>query len=72
VAQALQLSYPLGYTTASQVDAFLGRQGNETLNIPQIVVIDRTGMIRAQNGVRYDPDLENEESLRRLLNGLLR
>jgi peroxiredoxin len=71
IMQALKLTYPMGYTSPAQVDAFLGRQGKEMLNIPQIVVIDRAGMIRAQNGGQYDPNLENEDSLRNLLLGLL-
>ncbi|HKV93388.1 MAG TPA: TlpA disulfide reductase family protein [Candidatus Angelobacter sp.] len=71
VMQALKLTYPMGYTSPVQVDTFLGRQGKETLNIPQIVVIDKAGMIRAQNGGQYDPNLENEGSLRSLLLGLL-
>jgi thiol-disulfide isomerase/thioredoxin len=71
VLQFLKLTYPMGYTSPAQVDAFLGRQGKETLNIPQIVVIDRSGMIRAQNAGKYDTSLENEDSLRTLLNRLL-
>jgi hypothetical protein len=71
VAQGLKLTYPLGYTSPAQVDAFLGRQGKETLNIPQIVVIDRAGVIRAQNAGQYDTNLEDENSLRTLLNHLL-
>lgn len=59
------------HTSPTQVDTFLGRQGKETLNIPQIVVIDKAGVIRAQNGGQYDPKLENEDSLRSLLLGLL-
>ncbi|HEY7406498.1 MAG TPA: TlpA disulfide reductase family protein [Candidatus Angelobacter sp.] len=71
VMQNLRLTYPMGYTSPAQVDSFLGRQGKETLNIPQIVIIDRGGMIRAQNGGQYDPNLENEDSLRALLKSLL-
>lgn len=71
IRQVLKLTYPLGYTSPAQVDAFLGRQGQERLNIPQIVVIDRAGMIRAQNGAQYDPNLEDENALRSLLIGLL-
>lgn len=71
VMQNLRLTYPMGYTSPAQVDAFLGRQGKETVNIPQIVVIDHSGMIRAQNGGLYDPNLENEDSLRALINRLL-
>lgn len=29
------------HTSPAQVDMFLGRQGKETLNIPQIVVMTR-------------------------------
>src|SRR6185437_14585128 len=31
VTDALKLTYPMGYTSPDQVDAFLGRQGKETL-----------------------------------------
>lgn len=72
VTDALKLTYQMGYTSPDQVDTFLGRQGKETLNIPQIVVIDKAGVIRAQNGGQYDPNLENEDSLRSMLLGLLK
>ena|SRR5271156_616211 len=67
-----KLTFPVGYTTSKTVDTFFGRTGNEKLNIPQIVVIDRTGMVRAQNGAKYDQNLENETSLRALLDTLLK
>lgn len=69
----LQLAYPVGYTTAAKVDSFLGRTGNEVLNIPQVVVIDRFGMIRATSGGRRgDTRLEDERYLRDLIDGLLK
>ena len=56
----------------NDVDNYLGRNGNEILNIPQVVVIDRAGMIRATSGGRGgNPALEDENSLRTLINGLL-
>ena len=73
VVDYLKLSYPLGYATKDQVDHYLGRNGNEILNIPQVVVIDRAGMIRATSGGRGgDPALEDENSLRNLIDGLLK
>jgi hypothetical protein len=52
---------------------YLGRKGNEILNIPQVVVIDRAGMIRATSGGKGgDPALEDENSLRNLIDGLLK
>ncbi len=71
-ARYLKLSYPVGYAATGEVDGYLGRDKNEVLNIPQIVVIDRAGMIRAQNGSKYDLALENEDSLRNLLDSMLK
>ena len=72
VVDSLKLTYPLGYASKEAVDSYLGRSGNEILNIPQVVVIDRAGMIRATSGGRSgDPALEDENSLRNLIEGLL-
>lgn len=73
IAQSLKLSYPLAYATKDDVDSFLLRGKDEILNIPQVVVIDRAGMIRAQSGGKGgDPKLEAEDSLRALLDRLLK
>lgn len=42
------------------------------LSIPQIVVIDRTGMIRAATGDKTNPSLEDVNALRTLLEPLLK
>jgi peroxiredoxin len=68
-----KLTYPVGYSAKADVDKYLGRTGNEILNIPQVVVIDRAGVIRAvSGGAGGDPKLEDEDSLRSLINGLLK
>jgi peroxiredoxin len=73
VAHSLKLAYPVGYTTSAKVDSYLGRTGSEILSIPQVVVIDRSGMIRATSGGRRgDPKLEDETYLRELISGLLK
>ena len=73
VVDSLKLTYPLGYASKNDVDNYLSRSGNEILNIPQVVVIDRAGMIRATSGGRGgDPVLEDENSLRNLIEGLLK
>ena len=73
VVDSLKLTYPLGYAQKEAVDSYLGRNGNEILNIPQVVVIDRAGMIRATSGGRRgDPALEDENSLRILIKSLLK
>ncbi len=67
-----KLTYPMGYSPKADVDSYLGRTPNQVLNIPQIVVIDRTGMIRATSGGRGgDPKLEDKNALRNLIIDLL-
>ena len=69
----LDLKYPVGYATKSEVDRYLGRSGHEILNIPQVIVIDRAGMIRAASGgAGGDPRLEEADSLRAMIGALLR
>jgi peroxiredoxin len=72
MADSFQLSYPVGYASHSDVDRYLGRTGNEVLAIPQLVVIDRAGVIRAVTGRSVDLILEDEHSLRTLVDGLLK
>lgn len=67
-----KFTLPVGFATKEQVDTYLGRTGKDLLAIPQIVVIDRAGMIRAASGTRVDPTLEDENSLRTLLDSLLK
>ena len=71
-ALTYKLGFPVGYASKENVDQFLGRSGEEMLAIPQVVVIDRAGMIRAQTGQQYNSLLEDEGSLRALLDSLLK
>lgn len=72
LVEQFKLTYPVGYTSSDKVDAYLGREGKQLLKIPQMVVVDRQGVIRASSGSKGDPTLENEASLRALIDGLLR
>src|SRR5215471_1265773 len=67
-----KLTYPVGFASKADVDTYLGRTGNELLAIPQMIVIDRAGMIRAVTGDHTNPKLEDENSLRTLIDGLLK
>jgi peroxiredoxin len=70
--QSYRIAFPVGYTDKENVDRFLSRSKDDILNIPQVVIIDHAGMIRAQSGNRPgDPKLEDGGALRTLLNGLL-
>ena len=69
----LKLTYPVGYATKSEVDHYLDRAEREVLNIPQVIVIDRAGMIRAASGrAGGNPGLEDPESLRATIDVLLK
>jgi peroxiredoxin len=72
-AENLKLKYPVGYADKNEVDQYLSRERTDTLRIPQVVIIDRAGMIRAQSGGRDGTtQLENESYLRPLLDALLK
>lgn len=71
MADYFKLTYPVGYADKSNVDQYLGRGEKDLLRIPQVVIVDRKGMVRAQTGMD-NPQLENETSLRALIDGLLK
>ena len=68
----LAITYPVGYVSSEKVDAYLGRTGDERFRVPQIVVIDRKGIIRAQSQPTGEKKLEDENYLRNLIDGLLK
>jgi peroxiredoxin len=69
--EAYRIAFPVGYTDKTDVDRFLNRSKGDVFSIPQVVIIDRAGMIRAQSGPG-DPKLEDGASLRALLDSLLK
>ena len=73
LTEAFKLTYPVGFTDKNSVDQYLNRGPTEILRIPQVIIIDRAGMIRAQSG-GYDGNLklEDETYLRALIDGLLK
>ena len=72
VSERLQLTYPMGSATSESVDAYLGRTGTEVLKIPQIVVVDRKGMIRAQSDIKGTAELQDMTGLRPQIEKLLK
>jgi peroxiredoxin len=66
------IGFPVAVATSAQVDAFLGREPQERLQVPQLVVIDRAGVIRAQSHATHETKLEDEAYLRKLIEGLLK
>ena len=67
-----KLAGTAGFAASRDVDTYLGRSGTERFRLPQMVVIDRAGVIRAQSPGTGDPHLERESDLRTLVETLLR
>ena len=65
------LTFPVGIGTSDAVHAFLGIPQGARLGTPQVVAIDRAGVIRAQSERLGTPLLQTAEYLRRLLNAML-
>jgi len=73
MAENSKLTYPVGYANKDEVDQYLSREETEMLRIPQVIIIDRSGMIRAQSGGHDgNLNLENEAYLRTMIEGLLK
>jgi peroxiredoxin len=71
LVKLLKLKYPVGYTTSDQVDSYLGRADLVRFQVPQVVVIDRAGAIRAQSRPSGEANLTDENYLRNLVRELL-
>jgi len=71
-AKLLAVSYPVGYTSSDKVDSYLGRESDQRFRVPQVVVIDRKGVIRAQSQPIAEKNLEDEAYLRSLIDALLK
>jgi peroxiredoxin len=72
--QSLHLDFPVGYAAARQTvtDYLQLSDGeNDRWNVPQIVLIDRKGMIVAQSAPGGTEELQEENSLRKKITELL-
>lgn len=70
--QRFGINFPIGCSSSHAVDNYLGRASTERLMVPQIVVIDRKGIIRAQSRPVRELNLEDESYLRNLIDTLLK
>jgi len=59
--------FPVGTARPENVLAFLGFSVMERYMVPQMAVIDRKGVIRAQSGPNGDPNLQNATFLKNLV-----
>ena len=70
--QQYGVGYPMGFAKADEMLAFQGFSAMERWMVPQVVVVDRKGMIRAQSPAQGDPNLQTEAYMHNLLDSLLK
>jgi peroxiredoxin len=66
------LAFPVGSASPETVLAYLSASVMERFVVPQIMIIDRRGVIRAQSELLGSAELQNESYLRSFLGGLLK
>jgi|HubBroStandDraft_2_1064218.scaffolds.fasta_scaffold29372_2 thiol-disulfide isomerase/thioredoxin len=69
--QQFAVPYPVGYAPRETLLKYMGFSEMDLWVVPQVVVIDRKGMIRAQSPVKGDPNLQSEVYMREMLTKLL-
>lgn len=69
--QKYGVGFPVGYAQRDMVLSFLGLSVMERLAVPQIVVIDKKGNIRAQSQPMGSSELQDETNLRKLFTDLI-
>ena len=66
-----KVNFPVGYAEREPVIKFLQIAEEESLHVPQLVFIDRKGMIRHQSLTRGDTHTATESFMRKTIEGLL-
>ena len=66
-----QVGFPVGYAPRESVLSYLGVSDIERWVVPQVVIIDRKGEVRAQSASGGTADLQTEAYLRKYLGELL-
>ena len=64
------LSFPVSLSSSDAAHDFLGIERGARLGTPQVVVIDRSGVIRAQSERLGSPILQTHDYLRELLKAI--
>jgi hypothetical protein len=65
-------SFPVGMSKTDNVISYLGISVMERFVYPQVVLIDRKGMIRAQSDIKGTPELQELVTLRPQIEALLK
>src|ERR1700730_9129228 len=56
-----QVGFPVGYAPRESVLSYLGISDIESWSVPQVAIVDRKGVIRAQSAARGTTELQTEE-----------
>jgi peroxiredoxin len=67
-----ELGIPVGSAPRDQALGYLGFSAIERVGVPQVMIIDRRGIVQAQSNPLGTPDLQNETYLRKLIGDLLK
>jgi cytochrome oxidase Cu insertion factor (SCO1/SenC/PrrC family) len=70
-ASKYAIDFPVGYEAHEPILAFLGDSVLDRLGFPQVVVVDKKGVIRAQSDFMGTTELQDEGYLRRFIGALL-
>jgi peroxiredoxin len=70
-ASQFATGFPVGHAPQASVMSYLSLSDIERWVVPQVVIIDRKGMIRAQTAATGTADLQTEAYLRKYLGDLL-
>jgi alkyl hydroperoxide reductase subunit AhpC len=65
------VTFPMGYAPRPSVMSYLGLSDVERWVVPQVVILDRKGVIRAQSAASGTTELQTETYLRKYLGELL-
>ena len=68
----LGLTFPVGYQSREAVMSYLGLKPEEMVHVPQVVFIDRKGVIRQQSIPRGDNKTHSETNMRAMIETLLK
>lgn len=66
-----KVNFPVGYAEREPVNSFLQNPAESALHVPQIVMVDRKGMIRQQSLPRNDSNTSSEANMRKMVETLL-
>ena len=63
--------FPIAYAPPQTIRNFIEASVMDRLMFPHVVVVDKKGVVRAESKIEGSPELQEETSLRTLINSLL-